>query len=160
MTKAHDKSSVFISRSLKDQSCLKRYFEENSISYIAQSLIVFNKREISKLDSTWIFFYSKTAVSYFFNQNKMSQYKFIKIACFGEATSQFLEEETGRKVDYIGNSNAKQVSNDLSLVVGDELITFIIGNNSLRSVQKEIKSSSKLEERIIYKNEAVENVKP
>lgn len=140
---------VFISRKLDVRSPFFRYVDLNKIRVIDEYLIHFDALPFHSPNTTWLFFYSKTGVRYFLSQN--DDHLYYKVATFGQRTAAFLEDITGRIPDFIGSGNKESVANDFALQQNYGSCTFIVGENSLRSIQKIIPHPS-FEERIVYRN--------
>src|SRR6185369_5495687 len=81
----------------------------------------------------WIFFSSKHAVRYFFNQKPKIQN--VKYGCVGMSTSAELRA-FGHRADFIGQStDTKLVGKQFAAKVGSSKVLFPIAKDSLQSIQ-------------------------
>ncbi len=125
------------------------------ISIEDQSLLHFSPISFTDLKSEWVFFYSKTGVRYFLDQGGSHNNK--KIGTFGPGTAHFFFERTNREVDFIGSGERNDVAIKFRKVLNNDMCLFVVGKNSLRSIQKSIKIDQFLEV-IVYDNKPKTNI--
>lgn len=116
---------------------------------VGKSLISFEigeNREIPKTD--WIFFSSKHAVRYFFKLGYSVAGK--KLACVGKGTAGELYQFVNH-INFIGNAvDIQEVGKNFAEVAQLETVLFPISNISKRSVQQQLKNSSKGADVVVY----------
>lgn len=127
---------VFITKNSNEKDFLTRSLNGINYSLTGKSLIEFKQIAIKELPITdWIFFGSKHAVRYFFNQ-KPNIGK-VKIGCVGTATSQELRS-FGFRADFIGQStDTKLIGKQFASIVGNSKVLFPIAKDSLLSIQNQ-----------------------
>ncbi|MCA0431222.1 MAG: uroporphyrinogen-III synthase [Bacteroidetes bacterium] len=130
--------SVFISRKLS----------ANSPIYILSTELNFNLFDLPLIDTVkipfsytpqtnWIFFSSKNAINYFFEQNPNIPYK-VKYGVVGQSSAnELLNYST--TVDFIGRGNdIVKIAKDFREILGNESVLFPQAMDSLQSIQKQI----------------------
>lgn len=130
-------TSVFITRSLKEKDYLKRALDNLGFKVEAKSLIEFKQIAIKELPKTdWLFFSSKHAVRYFFNQKPTLGE--VKIGCVGRGTSEELRS-FGLRAQFIGQStDTKLIGKQFASLVGNSKVLFPMAKESLMSIQNQI----------------------
>jgi len=153
------KTKVFISRSLEDESPFRSALHGYNVQIRDELLIQFSPIAYNQPQSDWIFFYSRTGVKFFIENGGDLTEK--KIGTFGPQTALFFEHYTDIKPDFIGSGEKYDVTERLSQILKKSSCLFVIGKNSLRSVQSIRNSSSDLEV-IVYDNKPKEefNIDP
>lgn len=128
---------VFITRNLRDTDYLKRSLTGINYSIESKSLIEFKPIPIKTLPvSDWIFFSSKHAVKYFFNQQPSIGK--VKIGCVGKSTAQELRQY-GMRADFIGQStDTKLIGKQFASITGNSKVLFPIAKESLMSIQNQL----------------------
>lgn len=126
---------VFITRSFKEGDYLSQALQNLGFDVEGKSLIEFKQIRIKELPKTdWVFFSSKHAVRYFFNQ-KPDLAPGIKFGCIGTSTSAELRA-FGKRADFIGTStDIKLVGKQFSSKVGSGKVLFPIARGSMQSIQ-------------------------
>ena len=126
---------VFVTRSLNEQDYLPQALSRLGFDVEGKSLIEFKQIRIKELPKTdWVFFSSKHAVRYFFNQ-KPELSAGIKFGCIGTSTSAELRA-FGKRADFIGTStDIKLVGKQFSSKVGSGKVLFPIARGSMQSIQ-------------------------
>ena len=126
---------VFVTRSYAEHDYLPRALSNLGFTVEGKSLIEFKQIRIKELPKTdWVFFSSKHAVRYFFNQNPELPAT-IKFACIGTSTSAELRA-FGKRADFIGQStDTKLVGKQFSSKIGNAKVLFPIARGSMQSVQ-------------------------
>lgn len=151
-----NQSSIFISRDIEQDDYLKKYFKNN---IIGKSLIDFNAVDFSfNYNCDWLFFCSKRAVDFFFDNIDISKCNSIKIAALGEATAFHLAQK-GIAVNFIGDSIGASSANKFATITKGK-VAFPMANNSSLSVQKALANSShiQIENIIVYNNQPIKNI--
>ncbi len=125
---------VFITKTFKEDSYLLQALKRLDFTVEGTSLIEFKQIRIKELPKTdWIFFSSKHAVRYFFNQKP--ELGNVKFGCIGTSTSSELRA-FGKRADFIGQStDIKLVGKQFSSKVGNSRVLFPIARGSMQSIQ-------------------------
>ncbi|MEI6019531.1 MAG: hydroxymethylbilane synthase, partial [Bacteroidota bacterium] len=126
---------VFVTRTFNDKDYLPQALTRLGFDVEGISLIEFKQIRIKQLPQTdWVFFSSKHAVRYFFNQ-KPELPVGIKFGCIGTSTSAELRT-FGKRADFIGTStDIKLVGKQFSSKVGNGRVLFPIARGSMQSIQ-------------------------
>jgi len=129
---------VFITRELGDESVFKKALESRGHRVSGESLITFKKIPFSKIPkSEWIFFSSRKAVRFFFNQLKKKPSADLKFACLGQGTASEYKKHMKNGLDFIGKgSRIKEIAEAFLEQAEKSKVLFPMAENSLRSVQK------------------------
>jgi hydroxymethylbilane synthase len=128
---------IFITKTFRDTDYLEKALTKLNFNVTAKSLIAFKQIEMHYLPiSDWIFFSSKHAVRYFFNQNpKIGK---VKFGCISKQTSAELRQY-GHRSDFIGQStDTKMIGKQFSSLVGSAKVLFPIAKESMQSVQQQL----------------------
>lgn len=125
---------VFVTKTFKEGDYLSEALTRLKFDVEGKSLIEFKQIRIKELPKTeWIFFSSKHAVRYFFNQNPVLEN--VKFGCIGTSTSAELRA-FNRRADFIGQStDIKLVGKQFSSKVGNARVLFPIARGSMQSIQ-------------------------
>ena len=95
-------------------------------------------------------FYSINGIKYFFNQvDRINEA--IKLAVMGPSSALYLEHLSARKLDFIF-SQAERPLEELNTILKNQTIGFVQSKHSLKSVEKEIYTASKINEIVVYDN--------
>jgi uroporphyrinogen-III synthase len=157
MTMMNDRPEIFISRSLVQTSVLLNQFPVERFLWTAQSMVEFSSHPFELPESDWLFFYSKTGVTFFHQQCKsLSKYK---IACFGPGTAKAIETLYQCKCDFIGTGEKNSTAEGLLSLLKNESICFVRGELSAMSVQRIIALQIEWSEIIVYHNQITEQAK-
>lgn len=140
---------VFISREVNDDSYLRNVLEGNSYKLEGRSLIETNPVPYANIpDTGWIFFSSKQAVKYFFNQEPVLSSQ--KFACVGKATSEMLRRYN-KRAEFIGSStDTKMIGKQFAAKVGSEKVLFPQAKGSMRSVQQQFVKPDQVVDLVVY----------
>jgi len=135
--------SIWISRSLAEDSIFSKLTKSLPVSLTAESLI---DMKILKIDTIpkcdWIFINSAFALNSIMHLK--SGLKSKKIAAFGQSTAKYLQKN-GFKVDFIGEGSPPNVAHVFSSIVNSKEIVFIPSSNkSLGTVQSVIDNRNKI----------------
>jgi hydroxymethylbilane synthase len=150
---------VFISRNETDSSIFKHNLLANKFSLVCKSLIKTEKIKFSNLpDCDWIFFSSKNAVKFFFEQ-KPNLLKEVKFAAIGDGTALFLKQYV-ENIDFVGYSNdIKRTAEDFGNLAEGKIVLFPQAKDSLKSVQKQLSFNIKALDLYVYKTTSATNEK-
>ncbi len=133
--KAIKPKKVFVTRTFNDNDYLPLALGRLGFDVEGKSLIEFKQIRFQFIPQTdWVFFSSKHAVRYFFNQ-KPQLPAGIKFGCIGTSTSAELRA-FGKRADFIGtNTDIKLVGKQFSSKVGNSRVLFPIARGSMQSIQ-------------------------
>jgi hydroxymethylbilane synthase len=125
---------VFVSKTFKEEDYLPNALKRLGFEVEGKSLIEFKQIRIKEIPKTdWVFFSSKHAVRYFFNQNPKIEN--VKFGCIGTSTSAELRT-FGKRADFIGQStDTKLVGKQFSSKIGNAKVLFPIARGSMQSIQ-------------------------
>ena len=141
--------NVFISREVNKDSYLRNVLEGNGYKLEGRSLIETNPVSFARVpDTSWIFFSSKHAVKYFFNQQPVLGSQ--KFACVGKSTSEMLRRYN-KRADFIGSStDTKMIGKQFAAKVGSETVLFPQAKGSMRSVQQQFVKAEQVVDLVVY----------
>lgn len=146
---------VFITRELTEDSPFKKALSERGHRVEGESLITFKKIPFDKIPKTdWIFFSSRKAVRFFFNQLKKKPSGDLKFACLGQGTASEFKKHMKQDLDFVGTgSRIKLIADEFFKHAEKSKVLFPIAENSLRSIQKSLEGK-KIEtvDLPVYKN--------
>lgn len=126
--------TVYISRDLKESEELERLLRTNGIVLLASSMIKTESISFSQPipNTDWIFFSSKNAVRYFFEQQP--EIKSQRMAAVGRGTAEVLEEFT--KVDFVGNNIDTHITaKEFKKHIDNETVLFPQSEQSRKSIE-------------------------
>jgi hydroxymethylbilane synthase len=132
---------VFITKTFREKDYLEKALKKLNFDVTAKSLIEFKQVEMHYLPiSEWIFFSSKHAVRYFFNQKpKIGK---VKFGCISKQTSAELRQY-GHRADFIGQStDTKMIGKQFSSLVGSAKVLFPVPKESMQSVQQQLSKNT------------------
>lgn len=126
---------VFVSKTFREDDYLPNALKRLGFEVEGKSLIEFKQIKIKELPKTdWVFFSSKHAVRYFFNQKPQLD-PGVKFGCIGTSTSAELRS-FGKRADFIGTStDIKLVGKQFSSKIGNAKVLFPIARGSMQSIQ-------------------------
>ncbi len=133
--KAIRPKKIFVTKTFNPDDYLSNALTRLGFNIEGKSLIEFKQIRIKEqLPKTeWIFFSSKHAVRYFFNQKPPLEN--VKFGCIGSSTSAELRA-FGKRADFIGQStDIKLVGKQFSSKVGNAKVLFPIARGSMQSIQ-------------------------
>ncbi len=134
---------LFVSRKLEESSYLKRLMNRIQWLLVDKSLIETTSIEIKEIPGCdWIFFYSKNAVKYFFENVKYQNIKIEdkKFACIGHKTAEYLERYN-ISPDFVGvGNNIEDVGKQFLEKCNHQKVLFPCSDISLKSIEKIIQS--------------------
>ena len=140
---------LLISRNLSSLGKLPEKLESLGVSLNATSLIDFEPIPFkTPSQMTWIFFGSRNAVQFYLEHSAIPSY--VKVACVGSKTADFLKSKYAISADFIGKgTDPKVIGKDFSKIASG-ITLFPQSNISLRSIQKDLKDSEIID-LVIYK---------
>lgn len=155
-------SKVFISREIGEHSYFRKALEKNKIEIEGKSLIrtfpivnVLDPFYLKNID--WIFFSSRNAVDYFFKL-KPTLPKRVKFGVVGRGSEDALRKH-GEPADYVGESgDIAEVAAAFSALADGQTVLFPRAQDSLLSIQKGLKESTKVVDLPIYETVVEENI--
>lgn len=141
--------SVFVTREPRREDFLKTVLEANGFTYACRSLI--NMQPVPFLNTPncdWVFFSSKHAVKYFFEQNpSLGNQKF---GCVGKATADALRKY-GKRAEFIGGSaDTRMTGKQFAVKAGDGIVLFPQAKGSLKSIQQQFVKKSQVVDLVVY----------
>lgn len=152
MTMMSKSSDIFISRKLEEDSILLDFFKSKKLSFLDQSLIEFSPVRFDRPWSEWLFFYSKKGVKYYFDQQPPQRMRSHKLACFGPGTASYLLNNYGFMPDFVGTGEKDSTTLGLLNSAANESVCFVVGRQSLRSVQAMLGEKMEWTEICVYNN--------
>ncbi len=156
--------TVFITRFLPENNYFRHAMKKHGIGIDARSLIktypIIHKFDPFILKQTdWIFFSSKNAIEYFFQLNtELSEN--IKLAVFGRSSEDTLRK-MGRAPDFTGERQGIDITGiakEFAKLARGTTVLFPRAKDSLRTVQNELSSGTKVIELPIYETVIEEQV--
>jgi hydroxymethylbilane synthase len=144
-----DPTTVFITRDPRRYDYFKKALNANQFKLHTHSLIEIRKIPIRKLEKTdWVFFASKNAVKYFFEQKpELGQ---VKFATVGKSTSDELRK-FGQKAEFIGYStDTRLTAKQFASVVGSKTVLFPQARGSMRSIQQQFTKPGQAIDLVVY----------
>lgn len=128
--------SIFISRSLTGDSVFYKQFQKTDVTVIDMPLIKLVKIPFSYTPQTdWIFFTSKNAIRYFFDQapNLPAGVKYGVIS----SSSETILKEFGKQADFIGEGvDLAKIAKNFREVLQNDSVLFPQAMDSLQTIQK------------------------
>ncbi len=133
--KAIKPCSVFISRDSRNNDYFETVLKGNGYTVFSSALIDMKAIAFPDVPRTdWLFFSSKNAVKFFFQQQPLLQE--IKIGCVGKSTADELRKY-GKRADFIGYStDTKLTGKQFASTVGNKTVLFPQAKESMRSIQQ------------------------
>jgi len=148
--------SIFITKTLTENSYLRKAMQKYDIRIEAKSLIKtypiihkFDPFILQKAD--WIFFSSKNAIEYFFDL-KPTLSPATKLGVFGNASEETLRQ-FGRTADFSGHSKGNDtlgIAQQFAKLADKTTVIFPRAKDSLRTVQRELSAETKIIELPVY----------
>ncbi|MGZ3864624.1 MAG: hydroxymethylbilane synthase [Bacteroidia bacterium] len=140
---------VFVSKAAKETDYLPRALKNLGFDAQIESLIDFKQVKMHILPvSDWIFFSSKRAVKYFFQQEpKIGK---VKFGCISKETAMELRQ-FGHRADFIGqNADTKFVGKQFASIAGSSKVLFPIAKDSLQSIQYQLNKRENAINIVVY----------
>lgn len=151
--------TAFITRDLKGGSPFRQQLEKAGWEVHGQSLIRFEPLAFGQLPAAdWIFFYSKRAVAYFFQQLPDTDItQRAKVAAIGPGTAAALQQQ-GVNPSYVGNGIPEEVAQAFAAKAKGQRVLFPQARRSRQSVQKALGKQVQAQTLIIYDNKPLQDV--
>lgn len=148
--KAVKPASVFITRDVNDYSLFYRSLKEKGFDVQGRALIEIKRIPLKPTPPTeWIFFSSKNAVKYFFDQKPLVA-DTVKYAAVGKATGQELRKY-GKKADFMGGStDTRLTGKQFAALVGSKKVLFPQAKGSIKTIQKQFPKPGQAIDLIVY----------
>ena len=142
---------VFITRAQRKESFLRTVLEGNGFSLEERALIEIIPVPYNSIpDCEWVFFSSKHAVKYFFDQNPVLDSQ--RLACVGRPTADALRKY-GRRADFIGASNdTRMTGKQFASLAGASKVLFPQAKGSLRSIQQQFVKKENVFDLVVYES--------
>lgn len=145
---------IFISRRLASDSPIHKIAEGHNVT--DQSLIYFSPLEFDPPETDWVFFYSRNAVRYFFEDTNLELYPYL-YACLSEGTAEELSKYV-LDISFIGKGSPDKIAQQFQEVRNPhESVSFIRANNSIDSIFNIIGSENALSIPV-YDNQIINQV--
>lgn len=147
------KAKVFISRALTAESDFAKILQDIDLQVIGTSLVSFEPIPFDSLPPTdWIFFYSKQAVHFFFENIRQHRLTFTaKLAVFGKGTAKALEEE-GHLPDFTGIGKPEENATYFCMGAKGQKVLFPRALNSRTSIQLLLQDHIEAIDLMVYEN--------
>lgn len=145
-------TKIFISRNLTAENIFLQRLSTTDVQVHGESLLQFTLipfAQVPKVD--WIFFYSKTAVRFFFQQLSSPPPSF-QYAAIGERTATFLKKYI-QKIDFIGNGQPAETAQHFSAYAQGERVLFPRARRSRKSIQTLLEKEIEVVDLVIYDNQ-------
>lgn len=148
--------SIFITRDARKDDFFKRSLEANGYKVFARSLIEVKQIAIGKHEKTdWVFFSSRNAVKYFFEQEPNVEE--VSFGAIGNSTAEEIRRY-GKRVEFIGSStDTRLTGKDFSLKVGNKTVLFPQSKSSMRTVQSQMIKKENVFDVVVYETIAKNN---
>lgn len=155
-------ATVFISREVGENSYFRKALAKHNIEIEGRSLIktfpivhILDPFYIKNIN--WIFFSSRNAVEYFFKL-KPALPKKIKFGVVGRGSEDSLRKY-GFQADFVGeNGDIEEVAKEFANLVEAQTVLFPRAEDSLLTIQKSLKQSTKIVDLPIYETVIEENI--
>ena len=145
---------IFISRKLSYDSPIRIVAKGHFIK--DQSLIQFSPLEFDPPEADWVFFYSRNAVRFFFEETNLELHPY-QYACLSHGTAEELSKYV-LDIAFIGNGKPKEVAQQFQEIRKPyEPVCFIRANNSVDSVHNIMKSENSFSI-AVYDNKPIEDI--
>lgn len=143
--------SVFLSRTPEPSGPFSQLSGQPHIKLIAEPLIRTTRIPFSHTPQTkWIFFSSKNAIRYFFEQSPQLA-RDVKYGVISSA-SEALLRSLGKSSDFVGvGTDLLQIAKDFAAILNNDSVLFPQAMDSLRTIQKQIAFSNTLYNIYTYK---------
>jgi uroporphyrinogen-III synthase len=143
--------TVFISRYLGPDSVFRSRLTAAGYRLTGRSLIEFEAVPFRDVPSTdWIFFYSRRAVTFFFDQ-LAGPLKEVRLATFGAGTAEALRSY-GYRPDFTGSGKPETVARDFLPHARGQRVLFPRARQSRQSVQRALGDAVVAIDLVVYDN--------
>ena len=147
------RKSIFISRRLQPESVFMQQLTAEGFKVYDESLVNFQALAFDLKESpNWLFFYSRHAVRFFFNQLQDTDWlQGIKLAAIGSGTADELRKFRPR-VDFIGTGEPEVVAAAFGKIAEGKRVLFPRARQSRRSIQLLLGQRIQSADLIVYDN--------
>jgi len=147
--KTENPATVFITRDVREDDFFSRALKANGYKVSGKAFIEFNPIFFGRPNPTdWIFFSSKHAVKFFFEQK--GEVGKSKIGVIGKSTSVALRHY-GKRADFIGYStDTKLTGKQFASLVKSGTVLFPQAKDSMRTVQQQFVNRSQVKDLPVY----------
>lgn len=149
--------TVFISRTLPQDSIFRKLLTINGIRIHDQTLIKFEPVPIAQLpEASWLFFYSKTGVHFFFRQIPSHKVEHYSMAALGPGTAAALSRYA--HVHFVGDGDPIQTAVKFLELARGQKVAFIRAADSQQSIRKLLDGKITPIDLVAYKNTPLTDV--
>lgn len=147
--KTENPVSVFITRDLREDDFFSRVLRANKYKVSGRAFIEFKPIPFSRIPiADWVFFASKHAVKYFFDQKP--EIGKLKIGAIGKSTAAAIRSY-GKRADFIGYStNTRLTGKQFASLVKSAPVVFPQAKDSMRTVQQQFVNKSQTRDLAVY----------
>lgn len=147
--KEENPASVFITRDIRDDDFFSRVLKANKYKVSGRAFIEFKSIQFSRIPiADWVFFSSKHAVKYFFDQ-KPDMGK-LKIGAIGKSTAAAIRSY-GKRADFIGYStDTRLTGKQFASLVKSAPVVFPQAKDSMRTIQQQFVNKSQTRDLAVY----------
>jgi hydroxymethylbilane synthase len=147
--KTNNPVSVFITRDIRDDDFFSRVLKANKYTVSGRAFIEFKAIPFNRIPiADWIFFSSKHAVKYFFEQKP--QIGEQKIGAIGKSTAAAIRSY-GKRADFIGYStDTRLTGKQFASLVKSAPVLFPQAKDSMRTIQQQFVNRSQTRDLTVY----------
>jgi len=147
--KAENPVSVFITRDIREDDFFSRVLKGNNYKVSGRAFIEFKSIPFSRIPvADWIFFSSKHAVKYFFEQKP--EIGNTKIGAIGKSTAAAIRSY-GKRAEFIGYStDTRLTGKQFASLVKSAPVVFPQAKDSMRTVQQQFVNKSQTRDLTVY----------
>ncbi len=148
--KLENPASIFITRDIKEDDFFSRVLKANKYKVSGHAFIRFKAIPFTRVpaNTEWIFFSSKHAVKYFFEQKP--EIGKVKIGAIGKSTAAAIRNY-GKRADFIGYStDTKLTGKQFASLVKSADVLFPQAKDSLRTVQQQFVNRAQTRDLAVY----------
>lgn len=150
--------TAFITRDLQPNSLFRQQLEKAGWKASGQSLIRFKAVPFERVPETdWVFFYSKRAVMYFFEQLPAAFDERAQVAAIGPGTADHLRQY-GVEPLFVGNGDPEEAARTFAREAKGQRVLFPQARRSRQSVQKALGQRIRAQTLVVYDNEPLPEV--
>jgi hydroxymethylbilane synthase len=150
--------TAFITRDLQPGGLFRQQLEKAGWKASGQSLIHFKAAPFERVPAAdWIFFYSKRAVAYFFEQLPVPLQQSVKLAAVGPGTAQQLRQQ-GVAPAFTGSGIPEEAARAFARKAKGQRVLFPQARHSRQSVQKALGQRIQAQTLVVYENEPLQDV--
>lgn len=147
--KSENHASVFITRNIREDDFFSRVLKANNYKVSGTGFIEFKAIPFSRIPvGDWVFFSSKHAVKYFFEQKP--EIGKLKIGAIGKSTAAAIRTY-GKRADFIGYStDTRLTGKQFASLVKSAPVIFPQAKDSMRTVQQQFVNKSQTRDLTVY----------